>query len=90
MMQHRSLFIRRLVSSTITGFGEDSFLTKTVGELMWGYDSKLVDFLKNYMPSQMPIKGKFGLFSEVTASLGAACGEFNSRSIPHDLCCPTK
>lgn len=68
MMESRSLLIRNLVSSIIAGFGEGAFITKPVGELMWGYDSKLVDFLKRYLPGQLPIKGKFGLFSEVTAA----------------------
>lgn len=33
---------------------------------MWGYDSKLVDFLNQYLPGMLPTSGKFGLFSEVS------------------------
>lgn len=68
MMESRSLFIKQLVSSTIKYFKEGAFITKPVGELMWGYDSKLVDFLKKYLPGQLPISGKFGLFSEFNNS----------------------
>lgn len=82
MMESRSLFIRQLVSSTIKHFGEGAFITKPVGELMWGYDSKLVDFLQKYLPGQLPISGKFGLFSEVTA---AEHGEGSKRDSRYPL-----
>lgn len=38
---------------------------------MWGYDSKLVDFLNKYLPGMLPTSGKFGLFAEVGLVTGA-------------------
>lgn len=59
---------RLLLSTTFKTFNEGAFLTKPVGELMWGYDSKLVDFLNKYLPGMLPSSGKFGLFAEVRSS----------------------
>lgn len=59
---------RLMVSTAFKTFKEGPFLTKTVGELMWGYDSKLVDFLNKYVPGMLPTKGKFGLFAEFNNS----------------------
>lgn len=57
--------VRLMISATFKAFKEGPFLTKTVGELMWGYDSKLVNFLNQYFPGMLPVTGKFGLFAEV-------------------------
>ncbi len=65
MMEKMALPLRLLLSSTFKTFNEGPFLTKPVGELMWGYDSKLVDFLNKYLPGMLPTSGKFGLFAEV-------------------------
>ncbi|XP_075885843.1 scavenger receptor class B member 1 isoform X1 [Nelusetta ayraudi] len=67
MMENRPIFLRQLVSSTIGYFKEEAFVTKPVGELMWGYESKLVKFLKKYLPD-LPLSEKFGLFSEFNNS----------------------
>ncbi|KAK6305077.1 scavenger receptor class B member 1 isoform X2 [Coregonus clupeaformis] len=64
MMENMPLGVRLLISTTFKGFKEGPFLTKSVGELMWGYDSKLVDFLNKWFPGMLPSTGKFGLFSE--------------------------
>lgn len=66
MMEKLPYMVRVMVSTTFKTFKEGPFLTKTVGELMWGYDSKLVDFLNKYLPGMLPTSGKFGLFSEVS------------------------
>lgn len=66
MLESLSLPVRVLISTAFKAFDEGPFLTKTVGELMWGYDSKLVDFLNKYLPGMLPASGKFGLFSEVS------------------------
>lgn len=58
--------MRLFISLTFKAFDEGPFLTKTVGELMWGYDSKLVEFLNKYLPGMLPSSGKFGLFAEVS------------------------
>uniref|UniRef100_A0A8C6L8C3 Scavenger receptor class B member 1 n=1 Tax=Nothobranchius furzeri TaxID=105023 RepID=A0A8C6L8C3_NOTFU len=57
-----------LISSTFKFFKEGPFLTKTVGELMWGYDSDLVEFLSTYLPGMLPSSGKFGLFLDFNNS----------------------
>lgn len=66
MMEKLSFPIRLIISAAFKTFKEGAFLTKTVEELMWGYDSKLVDFLNKYVPGMLPSSGKFGLFSEVS------------------------
>nr|XP_046230248.1 scavenger receptor class B member 1 isoform X2 [Scatophagus argus] len=68
MLENMPYVLRLLISATINGFKEGPFLTKTVGELMWGYDSKLVDFLNKYLPGTLPLSGKFGLFAEFNNS----------------------
>lgn len=60
--------IRLLISATFKTFKEGPFLNKTVEELMWGYESGLVDFLNKYLPGMLPTSGKFGLFSEFNNS----------------------
>lgn len=68
MMENLPFAVRLLISSTFKTFKEGAFLTKPVGELMWGYDSGLVDFLNKYLPGMLPTSGKFGLFSEFNNS----------------------
>jgi len=67
MMENLPFAVRLMISATFKTFNEGPFLTKTVGELMWGYDSGLVDFLNKYLPGMLPSTGKFGLFAEVSA-----------------------
>ena len=67
MMENLPYAVRLMISATFKTFNEGPFLTKTVGELMWGYDSGLVDFLNKYLPGMLPSTGKFGLFAEVGA-----------------------
>lgn len=66
MLEKLPLGMRLLISIGLKALNEGPFLTKTVEELMWGYDSKLVDFLNRYLPGMLPTSGKFGLFSEVS------------------------
>ncbi|XP_062870019.1 scavenger receptor class B member 1 isoform X2 [Trichomycterus rosablanca] len=68
MMEKSPYPLRVLMSSTFKTFKEGPFLTKTVGELMWGFDSKLVDFLNTFLPGTLPFKGKFGLFADFNNS----------------------
>lgn len=70
MMEKLPYAVRLMISSTFKAFNEGPFLNKTVGELMWGYDSKLVDFLNKYLPGMLPSSGKFGLFAEVSVLKG--------------------
>lgn len=66
MLEKLPLPVRLLISIGFKTLNERPFLTKTVEELMWGYDSRLVDFLNQYLPGMLPSSGKFGLFSEVS------------------------
>uniref|UniRef100_A0A3P8VGW3 Scavenger receptor class B member 1 n=1 Tax=Cynoglossus semilaevis TaxID=244447 RepID=A0A3P8VGW3_CYNSE len=68
MMENLPYAVRLMISATFKTFKEGPFLTKTVGELMWGYDSGLVDFLNKYLPGMLPSSGKFGLFAEFNNS----------------------
>ncbi|XP_061656345.1 scavenger receptor class B member 1 isoform X2 [Phyllopteryx taeniolatus] len=68
MMENLPFAVRLMISATFKAFKEGPFLTKTVGELMWGYESGLVDFLNKYLPGMLPSSGKFGLFSEFNNS----------------------
>lgn len=68
MMENLPYAIRLIISTTFKTFKEGPFLTKTVGELMWGYESRLVDFLNSYLPGMLPSTGKFGLFAEFNNS----------------------
>ncbi|TSM28082.1 Electrogenic sodium bicarbonate cotransporter 4 [Bagarius yarrelli] len=47
MMEYLPVPVRRMISATFFSFKEEAFVTKTVGELMWGYDSKLVKYWKS-------------------------------------------
>lgn len=68
MLQDLPYPVRLLISATFKKFKEGPFLTKTVEELMWGYDSELVAFLNKYLPGMLPSSGKFGLFAEFNNS----------------------
>ncbi|KAM4635003.1 scavenger receptor class B member 1 isoform 2-T2 [Polymixia lowei] len=68
MMEHLPFALRLMISATFRSFNEGPFLNKTVGELMWGYDSGLVEFLNKYLPGMLPSTGKFGLFAEFNNS----------------------
>ncbi|XP_034752587.1 scavenger receptor class B member 1 isoform X3 [Etheostoma cragini] len=68
MMEKVPLPLRFMMSATFKTFKEGPFLTKPVGELMWGYDSGLVDFLNKYLPGMLPTSGKFGLFADFNNS----------------------
>ncbi|XP_047228818.1 scavenger receptor class B member 1 isoform X3 [Girardinichthys multiradiatus] len=68
MLEDLPYALRLLISATFKSFNEGPFLTKTVRELMWGYDSKLVEFLNRYLPGMLPSSGKFGLFAEFNNS----------------------
>jgi len=70
MLENLPFAVRLLISATFKTFKEGPFLTKTVGELMWGYDSDLVAFLNKYLPGMLPSTGKFGLFAEVSSLHG--------------------
>ncbi|KAI4785550.1 hypothetical protein KUCAC02_037693 [Chaenocephalus aceratus] len=80
MMENFPYAVRLMISSTFKTFKEGPFLTKTVGELMWGYDSGLVDFLNKWLPGMLPTKGKFGLFAELNYWKTPQCNMINGTA----------
>lgn len=78
MMENLPYVLRLMISASFKTFKEGPFLTKTVGELMWGYDSELVDFLNQYLPGMLPSSGKFGLFTEVSFRYCSLCSYFGA------------
>ncbi|XP_045922936.1 scavenger receptor class B member 1 isoform X3 [Micropterus dolomieu] len=68
MLENLPFAVRLMISATFKTFNEGPFLTKTIGELMWGYDSLLVEFLNRYLPGMLPSTGKFGLFADFNNS----------------------
>ncbi|XP_051887779.1 scavenger receptor class B member 1-like [Pristis pectinata] len=46
-------------------FNQTAFFRKTVKEIMWGYEDKLITFLKKLFPNLLPFKDKFGLFADL-------------------------
>ncbi|KAM7392994.1 hypothetical protein PAMA_007895 [Pampus argenteus] len=57
--------IANLVSSYMKSTGEGLFTTRTVGELLWGYEDKLLTTLKFLQPD---LDDVFGLFYKTNAS----------------------
>ncbi|XP_059214003.1 scavenger receptor class B member 1 isoform X2 [Centropristis striata] len=68
MMEKLPYLVRLMISASFKNFNEGPFLTKRVEELMWGYDSQLVEFLNKHFPGMLPMTGKFGLFAEFNNS----------------------
>ncbi|XP_037367213.1 scavenger receptor class B member 1 [Talpa occidentalis] len=68
MMENKPMTLKVMMTLMLTSFGEHAFMNRTVGEIMWGYDSKLLTFLNQYFPNALPFKGKFGLFAELNNS----------------------
>ncbi|XP_030598491.1 lysosome membrane protein 2c [Archocentrus centrarchus] len=57
--------IANLISAYMTGTGEGLFTTRTVGELLWGYEDGLLKALKRFRPE---LDDVFGLFYKNNAS----------------------
>ncbi|XP_023576256.1 scavenger receptor class B member 1 isoform X2 [Octodon degus] len=68
MMEHRPAGLKLLMTLMFTTMGQRAFMNRTVGEIMWGYDDPLLDFLNKYLPGTLPFKGKFGLFAGLNNS----------------------
>ncbi|XP_029475565.1 scavenger receptor class B member 1 isoform X2 [Rhinatrema bivittatum] len=68
MVEHSSGALQWLLSGAFSTFGEKAFMNRTVGEMLWGYNDPLVDFLNSILPGVLPFKGKIGLFSEFNNS----------------------
>ncbi|XP_061459093.1 scavenger receptor class B member 1 isoform X3 [Rhineura floridana] len=68
MFEHLPMPMRLTLSSAFVVFGQGAFMNRTVGEIMWGYEDPLIDFLNSLKPGLLPFKGKFGLLSELNNS----------------------
>lgn len=55
-------FMANLISAYMRGTGEGLFTTRTVGELLWGYEDGLLKALKIFSPD---LDDVFGLFYKV-------------------------
>ncbi|XP_008837471.1 scavenger receptor class B member 1 isoform X2 [Nannospalax galili] len=62
MMEDKPASLKFMMTLGLATMGERAFMNRTVGEILWGYDDPLVNFLNKYFPNMFPIKGKFGLF----------------------------
>lgn len=56
------LFVPGLISAYMRSTGEGLFTTRTVGELLWGYEDGLLKALKTFKPE---LDDVFGLFYKV-------------------------
>ena len=56
-------FLRHIVSAILTSKNEGLFMTRTVGEILWGYEDPFLKDLSHYDSSVDP---HFGLFYKVS------------------------
>ncbi|KAH0625378.1 hypothetical protein JD844_014855 [Phrynosoma platyrhinos] len=68
MLEDLPFAVKLTISSTFAFFKQSAFMNRTVGEVMWGYDDPLIDFLNSIKPGLIPFKGKFGLFADFNNS----------------------
>ncbi|KAG8515000.1 Scavenger receptor class B member 1 [Galemys pyrenaicus] len=66
LMENKPVTVKVMMALMLSSFGEQAFMNISVGEIMWGYESKLLNFLNQFFPNTLPFKGKFGLFAEVS------------------------
>lgn len=74
MLEHKPISLKLLMTLAFSTLGQRAFMNRTVGEIMWGYDDPLVNFINKYLPDTFPVKGKFGLFAEVSTAQGEVQG----------------
>lgn len=68
MLEHKPMSLKLFMTLAFSTLGQRAFMNRTVGEVMWGYDDPLVNLINKYLPNLFPVKGKFGLFSEVSVA----------------------
>ncbi|XP_039627539.1 scavenger receptor class B member 1 isoform X1 [Polypterus senegalus] len=68
MMEDQPNWMKMIMSITFNQLNVKPFLTLRVGDLLWGYDDPLVDFLSKWFPGMIPFSGKFGLFADFNNS----------------------
>ncbi|KAK7802338.1 hypothetical protein U0070_025290 [Myodes glareolus] len=62
MMEDKSAGLKLMMTLGLATMGQRAFMNRTVGEVLWGYDDPLLNFINKYFPDMFPVKGKFGLF----------------------------
>ncbi|XP_043924462.1 scavenger receptor class B member 1 isoform X1 [Protopterus annectens] len=82
LMENKSYLMKLAMSATFKAFDEKPFIKKTVGEILWGYEDPLVDFLNKFFPNMIPFKGKFGFFAHFNNS---DSGEFTVFTGDEDI-----
>ena len=85
MLEHKPISLKLLMTLAFSTLGQRAFMNRTVGEIMWGYDDPLVNFINKYLPDTFPVKGKFGLFAEVSTAQGEVQGLCPSAHPGHQL-----
>ncbi|XP_054568632.1 scavenger receptor class B member 1 isoform X1 [Eptesicus fuscus] len=68
MVEKRPMALKLLMTLAFSSLGQQAFMNRTVGEVMWGYDDPLISLIHKYLPGVFPFKGKFGLFAEFNNS----------------------
>lgn len=68
MMEDKSAGLKLMMTLGLATMGQRAFMNRTVGEVLWGYDDPLLNFINKYFPDMFPVKGKFGLFVGVSVS----------------------
>lgn len=66
MVEDRPTSLKLMMTLGLATMGQRAFMNRTVGEVLWGYDDPLVNFMNKYFPDMFPFKGKFGLFAQVS------------------------
>lgn len=66
MMENKPAGLKLMMTLGLATLGQRAFMNRTVGEILWGYDDPFVNLINKYFPDMFPIKGKFGLFVEVS------------------------
>lgn len=62
MERFRSPLVANVISSYMRSLGVGLFTTRTVGELLWGYEDSLLTVVKKFQPE---LDDVFGLFYKV-------------------------
>ncbi|XP_044296668.1 scavenger receptor class B member 1 isoform X2 [Varanus komodoensis] len=68
MLENMPFGVKLSFTSALALFGQKAFMNRTVGQILWGYDDPLLEFLNTIKPGMLPFKGKFGLFSELNGT----------------------
>ena len=65
-MQYQGYFVRIGLKELLKVYKEELFETRTVGEILWGYEDPVLKLIKRFVPSTPSV---VGLFSGVSDSM---------------------